>query len=100
MKVSLSVTPTIVDFGKMLLYRKAKRSVSLISDISIPLHFTLHGVENFPPQFSFSCLKGIIKPYESYIIDINYEASEVQIISDQIIDVKVRTPLCYELHAS
>lgn len=88
-KVNLNITPTIVDFGKLLLYRKGKRSVTLMNENCIPLYVALYGHENFPQQFSFNPERGVVQPSETLSIDVNYEATEVQNISEQMVEIKV-----------
>ncbi|KAL0273824.1 UNVERIFIED_CONTAM: hypothetical protein PYX00_006405 [Menopon gallinae] len=88
-KVSVSVEPRVIDFDRMLLFRKDRKKITFTNCNLIPLFVTLSGYNKLPPQFSFSAVKSWVQPLKSFVIEIEYQANEVQVINNESIQVLI-----------
>lgn len=72
----ISVSPTEIDFGNLLLNQSLTRQIKIENPSKIPVKVSLIPGETEQTQFTLSATEFIIKQFEEYIVDITFCSPE------------------------
>ncbi|KAM6325117.1 LOW QUALITY PROTEIN: hydrocephalus-inducing protein homolog [Podargus strigoides] len=74
-RVELGVSPKQVQFGKVLLYRTASKTLVLQNSTPLPMAWRLSGLENLSKDFSVSANAGIVDPRTEFGVHLCFKAT-------------------------
>ncbi|NXS60518.1 HYDIN protein, partial [Brachypteracias leptosomus] len=75
-KVELGVSPKQVHFNKLLLHRRASKTLVLRNCTLLPMAWRLSGLENLGEDFSVSQSEGIVGPSTEFDVHLHFKATK------------------------
>ena len=83
-KPEISVDRKIMQFEKVLLHRRTSQSLQLTNKTSLPIAWRVAGMENMGDEFSLNAEFGVLEPYQSSKMIMDFRALKAMTVKRNI----------------
>ena len=71
-KPEIQIDRKVMQFEKVLLHRKTSQTLQLYNPTALPIAWRVAGMENIGDEFSLNSEFGVLDPYQTFVIEMNF----------------------------